>query len=1008
MIYQDLIMRLQQFWADQGCLIWQPYHTEVGAGTSNPATFLRVLGPEPWHAAYVEPCIRPADGRYGENPNRMQHYYQFQVILKPSPPNVQEIFLESLECLGLDLTRHDFRFVEDNWESPSLGAWGLGWEVWLDGMEILQFTYFQECGGLKLQPRACELTYGLERIALYLQDRDAIWDLQWSPGGIRYGDVYRESEREFCVYNFDHADVESLFSIFDLWEKDAGRLLDEGLVYPAYDHCLRMSHIFNLLDARGVFSATERNRYLLHCRGVAERCARGYLEKREETGFPLLKYAAVPLPGDPLPPAGPLEARADFVLEIGVEELPAHAFEVISGRLPGIVRALLDEARLDHGEIRVWVAPRRIAVFVEQLASRQEDAVSDVRGPSRRAAQDENGTWRIPAIKFAEAHGLKPEDLEFAETPKGEYCIARVRREGKGLDQVLTGVIAAALGRLSFPRTMGWEDSTMTFTRAIRWLVALHGGQVVPAKIVIREAADDVPERAVVSGRTTWGHRRLSPEPAEIPAAGAYLECLRGKLVLADQDERMAALRRHIADICEREGLHLGDEEALFAEVCGLVEMPFPILCSIPAEAVSLPEPVIVTPMRKHQRYFPLRAADGSLSDHFICVANGEFGDEAAQVIRGGNEKVLAARLRDARHFLENDHKRSLADWARDLDKIVFHRKLGTVRDKVERLGNLLTAARDLLPGVETPRLARVLELMKADLATSLVVEFTELEGTAGRLYALEEGLDEEIAQAIFEHRLPRGLGDELPAGDLGAWAGILDRVDSLVGYFGVGASYSGSTDTYGLRRMMLALIRVLQERAIDLDLVALARLSVATYEGWTARADEIAGRFLAFLTDRLIVDAVERGHARDIVAAAAVHAANPPAFRECVEILTAQDTALTQDFAEQAKRMVRIATDPAGAVDPSLVTEPAEKALVETCLAQAADVRARAARRDFAGALAVCREWLPLIVRFFEDILVNANDEAVRANRHALVRDVAGALLCIADFTRIEKIGGN
>ncbi len=286
MYVQDVLQTLNNFWSSRGCLLWTPYHTEVGAGTSNPATFLRVLGPEPWWVAYTEPSTRPTDGRYGENPNRLQHYYQYQVILKPSPPNVQELFLESLEALGLDLKLHDFRFVEDNWQSPSLGAWGLGWEAWLDGMEVLQFTYFQECGGLKLDVRACELTYGIERIAMYLQGVENIFDLQWSPGGVTYRDIFHAQEVEYCKYNFDVADTSKLLQVFDIWEGEGQRLLELGLILPAYDHCLRLSHLFNLLDARGAFSVSERGRFLLRCRALAEQCAKGFLAQREEMGFP--------------------------------------------------------------------------------------------------------------------------------------------------------------------------------------------------------------------------------------------------------------------------------------------------------------------------------------------------------------------------------------------------------------------------------------------------------------------------------------------------------------------------------------------------------------------------------------------------------------------------------------------------------------------------------------------------------------------------------------------------
>ncbi|RDV83233.1 glycine--tRNA ligase subunit alpha [Ammonifex thiophilus] len=287
MNFQELILALDHFWAEQGCIIQQPYDIEKGAGTMNPATFFRVLGPEPWRVAYVEPSRRPADGRYGENPNRLQYYYQYQVILKPSPEDVVEIYLESLKALGIDPLQHDIRLVEDNWEAPTLGAWGLGWEVWLDGMEITQFTYFQQCGGFDLYPVAAEITYGLERLAMFLQGVDSVFDIVWADG-ITYGDIHHQGEVEHSRYNFEEADVSMLFSLFESYAREAERILQVGLVLPAYDYVLKCSHTFNLLEARGAIELPERTSFIARIRALARACAQKYLKQREEMGYPLL------------------------------------------------------------------------------------------------------------------------------------------------------------------------------------------------------------------------------------------------------------------------------------------------------------------------------------------------------------------------------------------------------------------------------------------------------------------------------------------------------------------------------------------------------------------------------------------------------------------------------------------------------------------------------------------------------------------------------------------------
>ncbi len=294
--FQALIIALQEYWAEQGCVLQQPYDMEVGAGTFHPATFLRAIGPEPWSAAYVQPSRRPTDGRYGNNPNRLQHFYQYQVVIKPSPLNIQELYLDSLKRLGIDPLVHDIRFVEDNWESPTLGAWGLGWEVWLNGMEITQFTYFQQVGGLECKPVTGEMTYGLERIAMYLQGVESVFDLVWTEGAlgrITYGDVFHQNEVEMSAYNFEHAPIDDLFQLFEMYEKESKSLIEKDLSLPAYEMMLKTSHLFNLLDARHAISVTERQRYILRVRTLARAVGEAYYERRQSLNFPMCDKGGV-------------------------------------------------------------------------------------------------------------------------------------------------------------------------------------------------------------------------------------------------------------------------------------------------------------------------------------------------------------------------------------------------------------------------------------------------------------------------------------------------------------------------------------------------------------------------------------------------------------------------------------------------------------------------------------------------------------------------------------------
>ena len=286
--FQEIILRLQRYWADNGCVVMQPYDNEVGAGTFHTATTLRSLGPDAWRSCYVQPCRRPADGRYGENPNRMQHYYQFQVLMQPSPDNIQDLYLGSLEAIGITVAEHDVRFVEDDWESPTLGAWGLGWEVWIDGMEVTQFTYFQQVGSIDVKPVSVEITYGLERLAMYIQGVENVFDIQWVDG-VTYGDVFHTNEVEQSYYNFQIADTDLLFDLFDKYEAEAKRVIEAGYIRPAYDYVLKCSHTFNLLDSRGAISVSERTAFIARVRAMARLCAAAYVEQREKLGFPMLK-----------------------------------------------------------------------------------------------------------------------------------------------------------------------------------------------------------------------------------------------------------------------------------------------------------------------------------------------------------------------------------------------------------------------------------------------------------------------------------------------------------------------------------------------------------------------------------------------------------------------------------------------------------------------------------------------------------------------------------------------
>lgn len=987
--FQEVIMRLERFWADKGCLIWQPYNVQVGAGTMNPATVLRVLGPEPWNVAYVEPSVRPDDGRYGENPNRWSQYYQYQVILKPDPGNPQELFLESLEALGIDLRRHDVRFVEDNWQQPALGAWGLGWEVWLDGLEITQFTYFQQAGGFVLDPVAVEITYGLERIVMFLQGVKSFVDIDWGAGRT-YGDVLLRQEVEHCTYNFERASVPRLQELFRLYEAEARNALEARLVIPAHDYVLKCSHTFNVLDARGAIGVTERAHYFARMRDLARAVAEAYVAQREEMGHPwgVLKPAPVPPPDVPVPAP---QQPEDFVLEIGVEELPAADITSGIAQLEQAMAAMLADARLSYRTLRVSGSPRRLVAFVEGLAPRQPDLEQEIKGPPAKVAFDAEGKPTRAAEGFARSQGVDVSALQVRDMDGGRYVVARTVKPGRPAGEVLAERLPQIVASLKFELSMRWNASQVYFSRPIRWFVALLGDAVVPFVYA------DVP-----SGRASRGLRSEGSPQFEIPSASAYFETLARQNILVDVAERRQRIAEQVRALAAEVGGQVPDDPALLDEVTNLVERPTALRGSFDRKYLHLPQEVLITVMKKHQRYFPVLDASGKLLPYFIAVRNGDA--QHLDIVREGNEAVLTARYADAEFFFAEDRQKPLDAFLPVLDTLTFQEKLGSMLAKARRIETLTQRLADALRLTTQERdvAARAAHLCKADLATKMVVELTSLQGVMGREYALLSGERPEVAVAIYEHYLPRYAGDALPQTLPGVVVGLADRLDSLVGLFAAGLAPKGSADPYGLRRAALGIVQVLTDKGISLDLRqaiawAAESLPIAADEATQASVlDFIAGRQRAALLDAGyrydVVDAVlaERGH-NPVMAEQAVRA-----LAAWVERPDWQD--ILNAYA-RTRRIVRGLTQKYP-LRPELLVEPAAQALYQAYQQARARVRPDGAVDDLMMALAELRD---PINRFFDDILVMAEDADVRAARLGLCQAVSALADGIVDLSKVE-----
>jgi len=988
--FQEIILKLQDFWASHGCLITQPYYTQVGAGTMNPATFLRVLGPEPWNVAYVEPSVRPDDGRYGENPNRFQLHTQYQVILKPDPGNPQELYLESLKALGIDPRQHDIRFVEDNWEQPAISAWGLGWEVWLDGQEITQFTYFQQMGGVALDPVSVEITYGLERILIGLNGASsatgAIWDKEYG-AGVTYGEIRRQEEFEHSKYYFETADVERVRAMYDLFSAEADACLTAGLIVPAHDYVLKCSHSFNILDTRGAISVAERQAFFRRMRELARAVAESYAEQRKQLEYPLLKSTDELILSEKISvPSASVPKPSTFVLEIGTEELPASDLDSAISQLSDLLPKLLKDNRLPCGEIKVYGTPRRLVALIEKLAERQDDTETELKGPPASRAYDEGGMPTGTAQGFWRSTGTSQAESFIKSVGSGEYLFVRKSETGKPVIEVLRNILPNLLSSIKFEKTMKWNDSGVLFSRPIRWLVALIGNMVIPFEYA-----------GVTSGNISRGLRPYGSSEITITSADKYLDVIREAGIVLDKEERKDSI---VEQVKEAANLVSGEaiiDDGLLNEVTNLIEMPTAVMGGFDKEYLSLPRDVLISVMKKHQRYFPVSSLQSpNLLPHFIAIRNGD--DLHIDTVREGNEHVLGARFADANFFVREDVKQPLEYYRSQLSGLTFHTKLGSMLDKSERM---LKLAEELavmlgLSEAETLNVKRSTFLAKADLVTQMVTEMTSLQGIIGREYATRSGEQEDVAIAIGEQY------QTVPQTKAGLAVALADRLDSLVGLFAAGLAPTGAKDPFGLRRAAIGVVQPLIEHDVDFDLAEAVKKSAKTQP--IEVSDEAQKQILEFIAGRLKVVLGDMGFKHDVLEAVlAAQSNNPAGTVRAVKQLSAwvgrEDWSTILDGFARCVRITR---------DQEKTFKVSEKAFVEKeeknlfkALEKAEKVkRAEGSVDDFLNAFV---PMIPSVNAFFEKVLVMAEDKKVKENRLGLLQSISSLSNGVAELDKLE-----
>jgi glycyl-tRNA synthetase len=1004
--FQQIIHRLTEFWEKHHCIIHQGHDLEVGAGTFNPATFLRCLGPEPYHTAYVEPSRRPADARYGENPNRMHLFHQFQVILKPSPFHVLKLYLESLKALNFDLKKHDIRFVHDDWESPTLGAWGLGWEIWCDGMEITQFTYFQAIGSLPLKPVSAEITYGLERLAMYIQNKDNIYDVMWNDE-LTIRDIAHRSEVEWSIYNFEESTTSMWLRHFEDYEKEAKTLIARHLPLPAYDFVIKASHAFNMLDARGAISVTERTGYIARIRDLARLIAIEYTSSREKLGFPLLKEKQKPakkMSATKTPKFIPHQ-RQDFLLEIGSEQLPATFIPIGCTHLEKAVSRLLEEQQLDFETIQVYGTPQRLAILVKGIVEGTEPKEILRRGPSVASAFDVSGrptpqgegflkSVEITAITLDTIKKGKVKKLKIDKIKDADYLFATISEPGKSTFCLLAEELPKLILNLEFPKKMRWENLDISYPRPIHWILALFGKKIIPFQV-----------GNIFSNRFSFGHAQLSPKKFLLKAPKDYAKELKKHYVLADIEERKQNILKQLKNLEKKNKGQALETEKVVPQVLHLVEWPQLTSATFDPAFLKAPKEVLISEMVEHQKYFPVADNKGNLKSLFIITADNKPSD----LIRRGNQKVLSARLSDGVFLYEQDLKISLEKFNEKLSVMTHQKDLGTMLDKVQRLVLIAEELNKHLAIADQRKVARAALLCKADLASALVKEFPELQGTIGKYYALAQKEEKEVAEAIQEHWMPRAEHAPLPQTATGIILSLADKIDNLIGCYSVGLKPSSSSDPYALRRQSIGLLKILIEDKESIDLKKVLERACCAFPGIKNNAASIIQEILTFITARAKSVFEEYGFKKDEIDASLQGFCFDPYDQFCKTQALHAFRSIGTEFAklfEVYKRAKGQLEKPSlASFQPRLAVEPAEKELMHALDTLQKHWKETIKERKYLEAFRMIAKLQAPLAKLFDTVKILADDPQLRENRIALLQKVFAPFQELLDFSKIQEI---
>jgi glycyl-tRNA synthetase len=961
MDFQNIVMKLNEFWSKQGCCIVAADDTEKGAGTFSHHTFLRSLGPEPCQIAHIDPSRRPKDGRYGENPNRLQLFHQYQVLLKPAPETIIQLYLDSLEAIGLSQKDHDIRFVQDDWESPTLGAWGLGWEVWCDGMEITQFTYFQSVAGIEMESIPVEIAYGLERLSMFINHKSSIYDVPF--GGVySYKDLYHLREVQASRYNLEEASSDLWFNLFEVYSKEVVRLIEKNLPIPAYDFVNKASHAFNMLDARGFISVTERQSYILKVRELAAMTAKEYLELRKKMGFPLLKHQKQTPSSHRFSDVvhHSTATHEDFLLEVFTEDLPAHYVPSLSKELEKLMGEFFVSVKATHAGLESYSTHRRLALIVRELKTTTEAIETVKKGPSVVALFTPSNTPTPVAQAFFSSIGKNIPSIETLQSGEdstlwidGGYVFHKKTLPAQDIATLLQQEIPKILLKLKTPKSMRWNSSNIPFARPVRGLICLYGDKNIPIEFA-----------EVHSQKITWGHRQRMHKPIAIGHVGEYLQKLEEHYVILDPSKRkeriLGALPQGTTGI-----------ERLIDELIYLSEYPEVGFVKFDPNFLTLPPQLIELEMIVHQRYLPIYKHNKITNE--ACVI---LDAPTKEHILENNGRVLRARLSDGAFFFEEDKKLGLKKMTEKLDKVVFQKELGTYKNKIDRMVKIAESFRTHI-GKEFSHVIEAIEYCKGDLNSNVVGEFPELQGLMGSLYAKLLMVSPATSSAICEHYQPQMESDPLPSCETGKIVSLIDKLDNIIAFSTVNLLATSSKDPYAQRRQALSIVKLLKELGWDLNIDATISHLLFSYNE-TPHKEKNRHEPAHLIRSRLKTLLLEAGYTKEEVEAliAASELNIVKIFKTAEELKKLrQDPLAFKEWLEVYRRVKGQAVDHKRLVEPDHFVTPQEKELFsllktlphEPLLAELLDLK-------------------PKIDALFDHVHINDPDIALKENRQQML----------------------